>query len=157
MKAFANLFLLFSCVWTWVTTFVTAFSPSLLKAQKTHMVTSTAGLYRTISGLLGSQARNPGQSNLRMVAGYIPETSSTWWTSMFAKKPPPPPMAQTESNAALANLIAQSASLKRARKETFTYTNVAGFMEYDPKLAAAKAHKRVARESLHRGGRWFSL
>lgn len=68
----------------------------------------------------------------------------------------------TDSSTALYRLIKQqSAEIDRPRKlEGYVYTDVAGYMEYDPKTAALNAYKRNARQSLKRhaeGSGWFHL
>ena len=66
-----------------------------------------------------------------------------------------------DSSSTLSNLIKlQSAQLNPSKKnEGFAFTQVAGFMEYDPKTAALNSYKRNARASLkrHSEGHWFHL
>jgi len=66
----------------------------------------------------------------------------------------PKKVSRSDSGQALNMIMLHSADMNRARS-SFTYTNVAGFMEYDPKAAAAKAHLNNNRNSMNR--KWFQI
>jgi hypothetical protein len=97
------------------------------------------------------------------VAGSSPcpdqQASSPWWSLnslLSAFSPPsaePKKVSRSDSGQALNMIMRHSADMNRARS-SYTYTNVAGFMEYDPKAAAAKAHLNY-RNSLNR--KWFQI
>lgn len=101
-------------------------------------------------------------------------SSSTFnlWEKLFSKatatatatvsNKPQGESTSNDSSTALYRLIKQqSAEIDRPRKlEGYVYTDVAGYMEYDPKTAALNAYKRNARQSLKRhaeGSGWFNL
>eukprot|EP00600_Ochromonadales_sp_CCMP1393_P008954 CAMPEP_0174962992 /NCGR_PEP_ID=MMETSP0004_2-20121128/5076_1 /TAXON_ID=420556 /ORGANISM="Ochromonas sp., Strain CCMP1393" /LENGTH=177 /DNA_ID=CAMNT_0016211555 /DNA_START=116 /DNA_END=649 /DNA_ORIENTATION=+ len=177
MKFISTAFLFFYCAVNWMVGVVVAFTPSFALSSKKQP--ANGGFYGKLSGIMrsgGLSSLFKRHTTLDMVASYRPEkisgiswrgitnallpftTSSLKASSAPEQQQSDPQMVQSDSGLALSHLVMlQSTELNRSKKTSFAYTEVAGFMEYDPKVAAKVAHKRRAQSSLNRSGRWFRL
>lgn len=127
------------------------------------------GIYKTLSGLLSSGKlsvlSHKHAEQLRMITNDSQEERTTYsWWPFVANKPKvdsklslsssaldgiPEERTRSDSTTLLTNLVKQSLELnrnedRRRQRVTFESTNLAGFMDYDPKVAAAQAHQRTA-------------
>ena len=98
----------------------------------------------------------------------------SWW-QFVAKSPSPKDSTEgvsstaqyrtdsyTDSSMILSSLVMQSMEMSRAEREksrpVYSFTDVAGFMEYDPKTAAKSTHKRGGGKSTQRHPtEWFRM
>lgn len=139
------------------------------------------GLYKTLSGLLSSNKlsvlSHKQVEELRMIAGESAQDKhAPYWWPFVANKPrsstAPAATAKvlsgvstgerrrSDSATLLTTLVQQSLELskcedKRRQLVTYEFTNLAGFMEYDPKTAAKLAYKRNGRGAHKLGMDWF--
>jgi len=148
-----------SCAMEFMLTY--AFRPLLSFAKSKTLRGRVQGIYRTVSGLFPN-----------FPSGQISRSASTFALNMAAVFPTGKPTHSL--NDYVSWLIGSNPKPSYGHQQTYTYskpsqsadadmakflshnTHVAGFMDYDPKLAARSMHKKKA-HGTGRISKWFDM
>lgn len=187
MKLFVNFVLAWCCLCNWVVNaykpIAALFNKKQISSRGGGFYKSLSGLLS--AGKL-TLLNKRGMEELKMIPGSSSDinqerkASTSWWpfangisnsnkkeSSRMSYEVSGGSIAigeysPSESTTALSNLIRQSSefshsSVAKKAGGLFEYTDIAGFMEYDPKSAAKKAYQTKARNSYRRHVDWFRM